>query len=70
MIPLGSITNAGAAADAFDVAMATIVLGTMSIALIANLGAVLAWVRSRWRNELTRLCHIVTQCRHGSPTNW
>ena len=41
--------QAGAAADAFDVAMATVVLGVVAIALVTNLGAVVAWVRGRWR---------------------
>ena len=46
---LPAFTQAGAAADAFDVAMATVVLGVVAIALVTNLGAVVAWVRGRWR---------------------
>jgi hypothetical protein len=39
MIPLGSITNAGAAADAFDVIMMTIVLGTVGVTLAVNVAS-------------------------------
>jgi hypothetical protein len=39
MIPLGPATNAGAAADAFDLIMMTIVLGTVGVALLVNLGS-------------------------------
>ena len=41
--------QAGAAADAFDVVMLTIVVGVVGLALIVNLAVALGWVRDRWR---------------------
>jgi len=49
MIPVGPATNAGAAADAFDVLMATIVLGAVVLAIVVNLGAAWGWLRNRRR---------------------
>ena len=44
---LGPTTNAGAAADAFDLVMLTVVLGTVGIVLLVN--AAVAWGRLRRR---------------------
>jgi hypothetical protein len=50
VIPLGPLPyQAGAAADAFDVAMATIVLGAIALALAVNVGAAATWIRNRFR---------------------
>jgi hypothetical protein len=45
MIPLGLATNAGAAADIFDVVLALVVLGTIGVAVVINLGAAFSWLR-------------------------
>jgi hypothetical protein len=42
-----ALTQAGAAADAFDVAMAAIVLGLITVAIIVNIGAAIGWLRRR-----------------------
>ena len=47
MIPLGPATNAGAAADAFDVMMMVIVIGAMVLAIGVDLGAAWGWLRRR-----------------------
>jgi hypothetical protein len=45
MIPLGLATNAGAAADIFDVVLALVVFGTIGVAVVINLGAAFSWLR-------------------------
>jgi hypothetical protein len=50
MTPLGPLPyQAGPAADAFDLVMLCIVLGVVGLALIANIGAAIGWIRNRRR---------------------
>ena len=42
-----TLTQAGPAADAFDLVMLTVVLGTVGIALLINIGAAWGWLRRR-----------------------
>jgi hypothetical protein len=49
MIPLTAFTPAGSYGDAFDTMLAIIILGVVSVALIANLGAAWEWLRNRRR---------------------
>jgi hypothetical protein len=49
MTTIGPVTNAGAGADVFDVALAIIILGTVGIAIGVNLAAAFSfwWNRRR-----------------------
>jgi hypothetical protein len=44
-----TLTQAGAAADAFDVLMMTVVLGTIGVALLVNLASAFSFWWNRWR---------------------
>jgi hypothetical protein len=44
-----ALTQAGAAADAFDVMMAAGLLTLITLAVVVDLAVALGWVRDRWR---------------------